>query len=339
MRKPLVSIIIVNWNGGKVFDDCLKSLAKLNYPNWELVVVDNGSIDGSEKLPENYELGIKNYELIKNRENKGFAVANNQGLKKAKGDYILLLNNDTKVTSTFLSKMVEKMESDPKIGVMQPKIFLMDKPGYLDNTGTFMTWTGFLQHWGFMAKDSKRFGREREIFSAKGACLLTRKSLIEKIGLFDDDFVSYFEESDFCWRAWLAGYTVLYFPGAKIYHKLGMTSKRMLQTDINFHSSKNRILALLKNLEAKNLVIILIPHLFLNLFLIIFYLVKLQPPKAWMLTSAVLWNTRRLPQTLKKRRSVQKMRTVGDKKLFSGIWQKLSIPEMLSHFKKVEANF
>ena len=155
IKTPLVSVIIANWNGGDVFKNCLASLSKIDYPNWELIVVDNGSTDGSENVAANYQL-IKNKNLpsaepcslviLKNKTNLGFAKANNQGYEKAWGKYILLLNNDTKVERDFLLKLVERMERDPSIGVIQPKIYLMDKPGFLDNVGTYLTWTGFLEN-------------------------------------------------------------------------------------------------------------------------------------------------------------------------------------------------
>lgn len=340
MKKlPLVSIIIVNWNGGEVFKDCLISLSKIDYSNWELIVIDNGSTDGSEKFPQNYILGVKNYELIKNMENLGFAPANNQGYKKTKGRYILLLNNDTKVVPSFLTKLIERAESDSSVGVIQPKIFLMDKERYLDNAGSFLTNSGFLEHWGFMKRDSAEFNKEREIFSAKGACMLIRREVIEKVGLFDEDFVSYFEESDFCWRVWLAGWRVLFYPHTKIYHKVGMTSKRMNQIIINYHSFKNRIRSLVKNLDSVNLIIIFFPHLFLNLFLGIYYLIKLQFDKAKMIFSAILWNITNLPPTLELRRRIQEKRTRSDKEIFQKVMSTASWREMLSHFRKVEANF
>lgn len=339
MSKPLVSIIIVNWNGGEVFENCLKSLSKIDYPNWELIVVDNGSTDGSEKLPQNYKSPIRNYKLIKNKTNLGFALPNNQGYKRSKGRYILLLNNDTKVSPDFLNVLVEKMEKEKELGVVQPKIFVMDRPKYLDNAGSFLTRTGFLQHWGFGRKDGKEFNTEREIFSAKGACMLIRRELIEKTGLFDEEFVSYMEESDFCWRAWLLGYKVKYYPKTHIYHKVGMTSKRMSQIRINYHSMKNRIASLHKNLEIKNLLLILGLHTLLVCGLGFYYLLKLQLGKAGMIFKAILWDVRNLPKLTGKRKAVQKLRVKTDREIFESIMRKVNLRGMFSHFKKVEANF
>lgn len=339
MLPPKVSILIVNWNGKEVFKDCLEALEKLTYPSWELILVDNGSIDGSENLVSDYKLNFKEYILIKNPKNLGFAPANNQGIKRSSGEYILLLNNDTKITPDFLSIMVDRMEQEQEIGAMQPKIFLSDLEGYLDNAGAFLTTSGFLQHWGFKKKDSNEFDNERLIFSAKGACLLTRKALVDKIGLFDDDFGSYFEESDFCYRVWLAGFKVLYYPRARIYHRLGATSKKMNQYFVNYHSFKNRILSLFKNLETKNLIMILIPHLVIVSGLSFYYLLRLDFKKSWMVFSSLLWNLGNIFSSINKRIKVQSLRKVSDDDIFPYILENVKLSDMFAHFKKVEANF
>lgn len=332
MEKPRVSIIIVNWNGGAIFKACLNSLSKLNYPNWELIVVDNGSVDGSQKLSPNSK-------LIQNKENLGFAKANNQGFKISSGKYILLLNNDTKVNQNFLSLLVDKLEEDSTIGVIQPKIFIWDKPGCLDNVASYLTKTGFLQHIGYMEKDNKNYNNERFTFSAKGACMLIRRELIEKVGLFDEDFGNYFEETDFCWRVWLLGCKVLFFPKAHIYHKVGFSSKRQNQTFIFYHSLKNRLLSMIKNFEFKNLAIIGGLQFFLISGLSFYYLLKFQFAKFLMIQKAIYWNIVRLGDTLRKRRRVQNLRKMSDSEIFEYILKPIDLQGMFSHFRKVEANF
>jgi len=340
MKKPLVSVIVVNWNGGKVFDDCLKTLKNLDWPQWELIVVDNGSTDRSEELPGKYKLPCKRCVLIENKNNAGFAPANNQGWKKARGKYILLLHNDTKVPKDFLTKMVRRMEKDESIGVMQPKIKLMDKPQYLDNAGTFLTRTGFLEHWGFMERDKREFNQERVIFSAKGACLFTRAEVINKAGgLFDDDFVSYFEDSDFCHRVWLAGYKVIYWPGTFIYHKLGYTSKRMSQIGINYNSLKNSIASYFKNLSTFSLFTIWFPHVLLILGLGLYYLARFRWNKAMMVFNALKWNLAHTLFNTRKREKTQKLRVASDGEIFKQIMHKVNIIGLFLHFLKVEANF
>ncbi len=337
-KHPLVSIIIVNWNGQAVLNDCLRSLKNVTYPHYELIIVDNGSTDNSKSLIEKYQNRL-HITLLMNNKNVGFAPANNQGVKAAKGKYLLLLNNDTKVSADFLSVMVDKMEADQSIGALQPKIYMMDRPHYLDNAGTFLTRTGFLQHWGYGQKDSDEFDKERVIFSAKGACLLTRKSVVQKVGLFDEKFGSYFEESDFCWRVWLAGLKVLYYPKTHILHKVGYTSKQMSQIDVNYHSLKNRIRSLAVNLSFTNILFLLTFHIALLTSLSIYYLIHGEVKKCMMIVKAVGWNIMHCVGTMKRRRSVQGMRKITDRLLFSQVMVSTNIREMKKHFMKVEKNF
>lgn len=322
-----VSIIIVNWNGGEIFRNCLKSLKKLKFKDYELIIVDNGSTDGTEKLA-----------TIRNNENLGFAGGNNQGFEKARGKFVWLLNNDTLVEPDILNKLVDYMERNPDVGVIQPKIRIMDKPTLLDNAGSFLTVSGFLEHWGYLQKDGPEFSKKRDIFSAKGACLFTRQDIIKKVGLFDPDFGSYFEETDFCWRVWLAGYRVQYCPVSEILHKVGFTSKRMDPVGTNYASFRNRLCSLIKNLEYKNFYIILL-HLILIKVLGIYYLLRLQFDKSMMVWRAITWNIINLKSTFKKRSAVQKLRVVSDADLLKTIIVSWSFRRMFGHFLRTEKDF
>ena len=170
MVGSVVSIVIVNWDGLPHLKISLPSLQKINYPNYEIILVDNASTDGSIEYLKAQMSKLKTtaqklkLRLIENRKNLGFAKANNQGFKKAKGEYILFLNNDTKVTPDFLTKLVNVMEEDKKIGVVQPKIVFMDS-GTLQAGGAFLTNTGFLYHFGFgKDPDDKNITREWKFF-------------------------------------------------------------------------------------------------------------------------------------------------------------------------------
>lgn len=338
-KFPLVSIIVTNYNGGQILLDCIESLKKVDYPNFEVVLIDDRSKDDS------FEKAIKNKGKLKlkhsrNKVNLGFAGANNAGLGLASGDYVLLLNNDTTVPSNLLGKLVARMEKDPKMGAAQVKIKMMDSPGFLDNAGSYLTRTGFLVHWGFGKKDSKEFDKEKTIFSAKGACLMAKREVIDKVGLFDADFVSYIEETDFCWRVWLVGYKIYYLPLTFIRHKVGFTfSKQFNPVVVNYNSFKNRILCLYKNLETKNLFLIFIPHLLIIAGLSLYYLLRFQFSKFAMIFRAIWWNIKNIKQSSKKRKIVQSLRVVGDDELFKYVMKKFNLKEMLGHFIKVEANF
>lgn len=332
-----VSIIIPNWNGGKSFYNCIKSLSKVKYNNLEIIIVDNGSVDKSESLV--YKFSFSKIRVIKNLKNLGFAKACNIGFLKSSGDYILFLNNDTKVTPDFLNVLVNFIKNNPEVGAIQPKIKILNRPSLLDNAGSFLTNSGFLEHWGYMKKDSREFNNAREVFSIKGACLLTRRGLIEKIGLFDEDFESYFEESDFCWRVWMQGYKIVYYPKTFIYHEVGFSSKKQNQYFVFFHSSKNRISSLIKNMEFKNLLAIGGLHLILNLGLVLYYCLKLKFKKAFMIVKAIVWNILHINKIVQKRIHIQNERIVTDKEIFKVAMKKFDFGAMIKHFAKVEANF
>ena len=335
-KYPLVSIVMANWNGGSVYENCLLSLNKLNYPNWELIVVDNGSSDGTTEISLDRRYNIKKSKLIKNKTNLGFAPANNQGYRISKGKYILLLNNDTLVDADFVSVLVNKMEEDTTIGVIQPKIQIMDDQRYLDNAGSFFTKIGFLEHWGFMQKDRSEFNKERDVFTTKGACMLIRREVIKKTGLFDDDFMSYFEESDFCWRSWLLGYRAVYYPQTSIRHKVGFTIKRLDVGNLNFHYYKNRISSMIKNLNLINLIYILPVHIAISIGIALAFMFRGQFKSSMLILKAIWWNIQNLRRTIKKRRLVQKSRKVRDSFILKNLTRPVDWKKFFQDFKRVE---
>lgn len=307
MKKDLVSVIIVNWNGLEYLKKCLHSLYEQNYKKIEVIVVDNGSSDGSvswfnKKYPE-----IK---IIKNKENRGFAEANNQGYEITTGEYVLFLNNDTKVTKTFLTELLKALKSNDSIGGVQSKIFLMDSPTRLDSVGSYLTNTGFLHHLGVYAEDSKKYSKQIEIYSAKGACMLFKRDVLKKIEvkheIFDNRFFAYFEETDMCHRVWLAGYKIVYVPSSVIYHKFGATSIKLLKPFVEYNSYKNRINSYLKNLGFWWFLKIFPNHLIICEVLSVVFLLKGKIEISFAIQKAIWWNLVNLPTTLKERSVVQR---------------------------------
>lgn len=334
MVKGLVSILIVNWNGKDHLKNCLSSLKKIDYKNTEIIIVDNGSTDGSlEYVKSRYP----KIQLIKNSSNLGFSKANNQGIKKARGEYVLLLNNDTKVRHDFLTTLVKKISSDPTLGAVQPKILHWEKPGQLDSIGSFLTHTGFLFHYGFEAMDSKKLDKEIKLFSGKGSCLLFKKKVLDKIGYFNEDFFAYFEETDLCWRLWLAGYYLLYIPQAVIYHKTWGTTKKLPQSFIVFHSFRNRVSSLIINLGRFNLFLILPIHLVICIFIAVSYFLTGKFKNGFAIIWSLLSAIKNLGKILEKRSYVQsKTRKLSDTVLFPQI---LRDPSLSFYFKILKYSF
>ncbi len=313
-NRPLVSIIIVNWNGIRWLPDCFGSLAKLEYKNYEIIFVDNASEDDSVEWIKKHYPKTK---ILINKENVGFADANNIGYRKAKGEYVLFLNNDTRVTKTFLTELVNVLETDKTIGGAQSKIFLMDKPDTLDSVGAFLTPTGFLYHYGFGKKDQPKYDKQIDLYTAKGACMIFKREVLEKVAIdgniFDPDYFAYFEESDLCHRVWLSGRRIVYAYKSIIYHKMGATSSSMNNAFIQFHSFKNRIRTYIKNFEAPSLFTYVPLHImFCQLYACVSF-IEGKWSLAWAIERALLWNCVHLGHTLQLRNILQKrIRQVED---------------------------
>lgn len=324
MNNPLVSIIIVNWNGKKYLKDCLDSLSKILYKNVEVIFVDNASTDDSVTFVKKY---YPSYKIFVNTKNLGFAEGQEVAFQKAKGDAVLLLSMDTIVENNLLDELVKVLYSNRKIGAVQPKILLYPEKNLIDSIGSFFLMNGDLYHFG-REKDHMipLYNKKMEIFSAKGACILFRRSVLEKTGLFDKDYFAYFEETDLCMRIWLAGYTIMYVPSTAIYHTGGGSSKQMASSFILFHSYKNGIATYIKNLSIGYL-IKLLPRMILFYELAFFgYLLQRSFLNAWAVQKAIGWNILHVKKLLDKRKIVQeKIRVVSDATFLPKLTRKIRL--------------
>jgi len=258
--------------------------------------------------------------LIQNQSHQGFAIANNQGIAAAKGEFLLFLNNDTWVTKDFLYPLVKRLKTSQSLGAVQPKIRLIENPDYLDDVVTYLTPLGILYHLGFKEKDCNQFDKAQLTFSAKGACFLVKKEVLEKVGPFDERFYCYFEESDLCWRIWLNGWQIVFEPESLIYHEAGGMLSRRNKAFRNYFSIKNRLNSLIKNLSFPFLVLVLPAHFSLLLGLTFFYIIKGELGSVGAILRATVWNLSELGETLRRRKWVQtKVRKVGDLKLFKKV--------------------
>lgn len=332
MTNPIVSIIIVNWNAENYLKNCLSSLKKIKSPSFEIILVDNNSIDNSVNVTKQI---FPKAQIIKNSENNGFALANNQGAKLARGEFLLFLNNDTEVTPNFLQGLVDEMKNTA-VGVVQPKILLLDEKDRIDSVGSFLTITGFLYHYGFHKKDQEKYDKQIPIFTPRGACMLMRKTLFDIIGGFDNDYFAYFEETDLCWRVWLTGKKILYVPQYFIYHKRGGTSSKMRYGFLQYHSFKNRISTLIKNLSIANLLYIFPAHIIFCIIAIFAYAVKGNSQGAIAVIKAFGWNMAHVKKTLEKRKRSQSQRKLSDNDIWPLIYRSVPIKYYLSLFTGLE---
>lgn len=219
-KNPLVAVILVNWNSYPDTFACIDSIKSSSYKNLSIIVVDNGSIDGSvEKLQSNQN----NYKLILSPENTGFTGGNNIGIKYAQSinaDYIFLLNNDTLIDNECITRLVSTSQSRPQIGITTPKIFFYPETTLIWSAGTSFDW-GLLMglNLGYKKQDSKIYDLPAKLEYAVGCALLIKKSVIDSLGMLTEDYFATWEDVDFGLRARKHGYEVIYEPTAIVWHK------------------------------------------------------------------------------------------------------------------------
>lgn len=258
-QNDFVSVTIVTYNSGRFIKRCLESVLAQDYPNKEIIVIDNASEDGTADILEQFEGRCR---LIYNDRNAGFAAAQNQAIKLSRGDWILTLNPDVLLLPNFIQALVDAGRVESRIGTVCGKLLTMTagfeipaKP-VVDSTGIYFN--PMLRHLdrGSQELDNGHYLQCEYVFGATAAAALYRREMIADISLdgefFDSDFFVYREDADVAWRAQLMGWRCIYAPYARGYHvrKVLPGNRRALPPEINMHSVKNRFLMRVKNISA-----------------------------------------------------------------------------------------
>jgi len=304
-----VTVIIPNWNGRAYLERCLPTVFAQTYPDFEVVVVDNASTDGSvewvrERFPE--------VRLITNDRNQGFARANNQAIRATTAPYIATLNNDTQVDPAWLSRLVEAAASDARVGMVASKILYAQPPHLMDSAGIELDRAGFA--WNRYNGQPERSEEQEpyEVFGPSAAAALYRREMLDDVGLFDESYFAYYEDVDLAWRARLRGWRCLYVPGARVYHLHSATSRQGSPFK-RYFLVRNKVWTTLKNYPA--------PALWLNLPTILFYdlvadLYRLVRERSFSPLRGRLAALGGLPRVLYLRRTIQQRRRIS--------WQELN---------------
>lgn len=209
------SVIIPNWNGRHLLKMCLPSLQIQTFKNFEVIVVDNGSTDGSQEFIKNNYPKIKLIELDKNY---GFARAVNIGIKKSNAEYLILINNDTEVDKNCLGYLVTAAKVRPEVGFVTAKMLQFYHRDKIDSAGDFIDTVGHANNIGFGQKDTANFNKSGYIFLVNAGGSLFKRVVFDKVGFFDEDYFAYMEDVDLCLRAQFRGFKGWYEPKAIIYH-------------------------------------------------------------------------------------------------------------------------
>ena len=259
----IATIVIPNLNGKKYLRDCLDSLRAQSRQDFSVILIDNGSVDGSaEFVKEQYpEVTVKRFS-----ENRGFCGAVNEGIRMTETKYVILLNNDTICGTAFVEKLVAAMEQETDCFAGSSRMVQMQDPSKMDNCGDFYCAFG----WAFTPAKGKRavlYERPREVFSACAGAAIYERRIFDEIGGFDEAHFAYLEDVDVCWRAKIAGYRSIYVPDAIVRHVGSATSGSVYNEFKVRHSSRNSVYLIYKNMPFLQIV--------LNLpFLIVGFAVK-----------------------------------------------------------------
>jgi GT2 family glycosyltransferase len=240
------SIIILNWNSHEMTAECIRSLRAMDISDFEIIVVDNGSSDGS---PDKLISQFPQITILPQRRNLGFAAGCNVGMRHALADeaeYVLLLNNDTVVGPGFIREMLATIESDPRIGAVCPKIYFADRPNLLWYAGAdFSPWTGTSKYRGWKEVDHGQLDDSKEITQATGCAMLVRCNALIDVGLLDEQFWAYVEDLDWSIRFRKQGYRLVFAPKARLWHRDGATAVKSLGSGSGairqFFSTRNMV--------------------------------------------------------------------------------------------------
>lgn len=251
-KRLEVSIIVVNHNGMKYLEDCFSSLLEMDYPGdlLEYILVDNGSTDGSIDYMENKFPFVR---ILSNHENRGFAEANNQAAKAARGEILAFLNNDMKVHPLWLRKLVDKLRaSSEDLACASSKIlnYTGDK---IDFIGGGFTPLGisFQIDFGKSVEEiaNEKHDMEKELLFGCGGAMVVRRNVFLESGGFDEDYFAYLEDVDLGWRLRIMGYRIIYVPQSIAFHRHRGTGKMIPQHQLEFMFERNRFITIVKNTE------------------------------------------------------------------------------------------
>lgn len=321
-KEIAVTVVIPNWNGRKWLEVVLPSLAKQRYKNFQTVVVDNGSSDGSvgymrQHWPDVSVIGLP--------ENIGFAPAVNKGIEATRTPYVALLNNDIELDPDWLTNLVQAAEQHPDAGSIASKLLDFTDRTKFESAGIDFSWYAMPVKRGDNKPDEGQFDKPAWVFAAIAGAALYRRQALADVGLFDNDFFAYHEESDWSFRAQLRGWKCWYEPSAVAYHVGGATSGRISRFAL-YLTNRNIVWLIIKNYPAGAL-LRHFPKLAFSFAKTFWGAVK----GRWVGTLLKAWGAALLktPKMIGRRRRIQAGRTVSNETLDNVIGKEFPLPSKL----------
>lgn len=237
----MISVIIPNWNGTTLLPGCLDSLRTQTHPDYEVILVDNASTDDSVEMIRREYPEVRVLELARNL---GLTGGVNAGIAIARGEIIALLNNDAEAAPAWLTELEAALARHPEAGSVASKMLLYDHPKTINSAGDFYRTDGIPGNRGVWQQDDGEFDQEDFVFGGCGGAVAYRRTMLEQIGLFDEDLFMYCEDVDLSWRAQLAGWGCVYAPLAVVHHRLSATGGGVLAS---YYNGRNCIVVIVKN--------------------------------------------------------------------------------------------
>jgi len=313
-KLPLVSIVVLNYNGIHHLKACLDSLLRTDYPNFEIILVDNGSTDGSvDFVRMNYPM-VKIVQLRRNIFTAGGYMA---GVLAARGEYVAILNNDIEVDPKWLKALMKYMLKMPWVAAADPKFKDFFRRDLFENSAAAGRWLDYFGNnctRGVWELDRGQYDKPAYII---GVLTLFRRDILLKVGGFDTSYLFGYEDMDVGWRLYLAGYKVLYVPEAVIYHKAGGSTRdrpgaARPRPEFYYLVKRNRIISLIKNYSLNNMFFSLFVTLLEYYFTLLYFIFTREKIYGLMLVRAIWYPFRHLKKIMAKRVLVQSMRKVPD---------------------------
>lgn len=336
-KYPRVAVIVLNYNGKHLLKESLGSLSKQSYPNYQLYLADDCSTDDSVEFVEKK---FPNVKIIKGPRNFGPAGISNYAVSKTKEEYLILMSNDMKFDKNCVKYLVETIINDKTIGICSSGLVKYEKGPQrnlhlIDNAGGELDIYGF----GIPHSSGKPFvtypKKTEEVFFSYGGSFIIPRRLFTHVGGFDDRFFGLSDDIDLSWRVRLLGYKIVVNPRSFLYHHISPTLGKIKRRKTRYMSERNSLRMMLKNYSFGSLIKILPRYFLLETGEVGFYIIKRRFDLAVSITRAIGWNVINLPDTMRLRKRIQKIRKVDDEFILNKLNHKSHKIQILPRFLKM----
>jgi len=329
-ENPLVSIIILNYNAGRLLEECIDSIYHSNYENFEIILVDNDSKDNSHvKCKEKFPL----INLLENKKNLGYCEGNNVGIRHAKGEFVIILNPDTIVDPDWIKELLNGYQKNGN-GIYQPKFLTIDNKSIIQSTGNMIQLFGFGYSRNKGDKDENQFSDIENINYASGTCLFTSKQILTKLDLFDSFLFAYHDDLDLCWRASMQGIQSYYIPTSIVFHPSEGFSFKWSNFKF-FLLERNRLYCLFTHYSRSTILKFLPSLVLVDIAVSLFYLKNGLFAEKIKASMNILKNFNKINSRYTE---IQEKRTVNDKEIISEFKNEVVLPRGTNIKNKIPFN-